>query len=523
MVVDTPAEGEERDTSGELGSPSPRFDSPRKLVPRLSVVTRLSRDKDDTAAGCAAEVAAGGREARRGRVAVLYGAWWLALGLLIATAAAAAVLARRCGPCSALWSTVVPEAAGGERPFSLSLAGSALAVSFRAPPAPALAWGASPGRLNRVAFPQTGWVVDRASEPDTVSSPTSAHAVPPQQLTTVLLAPRPGEPRRVSFTLPGGDTAREAPVWSVPLPPLPGDDASPLVLALVGDLGSSPESARTVARMAGALPRPHAALLLGDLAYAEKAGAGDCGRTRSAWRDWDALAAPLLSTVPTLAVRGNHDRFGGCEALDGSNGFAELASRFPAQPLAWWSLSAGAAHIIGLSSSDDVAPGSAQRAWLEENLARVDRRATPWLILLWHVSWHHSSERHKPPTSMMAALEPLMLLHGVDVVFAAHVHTFERTVPMSHGQPDPCGPVYITVGTGGNWGAGAHEWAAGPPPVFTAARARDSGHGSLAVTRASMTWRFHANDAPPGAAADEAVFVKPDAARCPTRGGVRVK
>ena len=380
------------------------------LSPRFC---RAGRSRDEDASGCVADSNRGGPRSpnspKRGRLAVC-------AALVVTTVATAFALFHTCGPCKVQrWARIVVEVLRrhsrvplhGFHRISLSTYG-ALALSFSGPPASSVAWGVSPSVLDRVARPS--WVVSLSESG--AAAPPSAAALP----LVFELTPRPGEARRISFTLPG--EAGGVP-HTVVLPPPAGDYDAPLRLALVGDLGSSTASAATLGRMT--LAAPHVALLLGDLAYAEKAGAGDCARTRAAWADWDALASPLLSSIPTLAVRGNHDRLGGCEAVDGANGFAELSSRFPAQPLAWWSLAAGAAHIVGLSSSDDVAPGSAQRAWLEADLAAVDRARTPWLILLWHKSWHHSSARHAPPSAMVAHLEPLLLLHGVDAVFMAHV------------------------------------------------------------------------------------------------------
>ncbi|KAK9832626.1 hypothetical protein WJX81_005173 [Elliptochloris bilobata] len=39
---------------------------------------------------------------------------------------------------------------------------------------------------------------------------------------------------------------------------------------------------------------------------------------------------------------------------------------------------------------------------------------------------------------------------SVDVVLSAHVNAYERTLPMFNIFADPCGPTYITVGSGGS-------------------------------------------------------------------------
>jgi hypothetical protein len=41
-------------------------------------------------------------------------------------------------------------------------------------------------------------------------------------------------------------------------------------------------------------------------------------------------------------------------------------------------------HFTAVSTEHDLEPGSPQRAWLERELASVDRCRTPWLVLLLH-------------------------------------------------------------------------------------------------------------------------------------------
>ena len=90
---------------------------------------------------------------------------------------------------------------------------------------------------------------------------------------------------------------------------------------------------------------------------------------------------------------------------------------------------------------------------------------------------------------------------------------------MARGVADPCGPVYITIGTGGNWGNGAHPWADGPPPSWSVARGGAAGHGILEVTRASLFWRFFSNADARDTSADAATISKPSQAACPAHFG----
>jgi len=53
----------------------------------------------------------------------------------------------------------------------------------------------------------------------------------------------------------------------------------------------------------------------------------------------------------------------------------------------WWSRDVGPAHVVSLCSYADTSEGSLQRRWLEKDLKRVDRNATPWVIVMIHVPW----------------------------------------------------------------------------------------------------------------------------------------
>lgn len=59
----------------------------------------------------------------------------------------------------------------------------------------------------------------------------------------------------------------------------------------------------------------------------------------------------------------------------------------------------------------------------------MDRGRTPWLLVLFHVPWYNSNKAHQcEGDDMKAAMEPLLHAAGVDVMFAGHVHAYERSV-----------------------------------------------------------------------------------------------
>jgi hypothetical protein len=47
-------------------------------------------------------------------------------------------------------------------------------------------------------------------------------------------------------------------------------------------------------------------------------------------------------------------------------------------------------------------------------------------------------------------VEDILYKYGVDFIFFGHVHAYERNDRVYKFQLDPCGPVHITIGDGGN-------------------------------------------------------------------------
>ena len=101
---------------------------------------------------------------------------------------------------------------------------------------------------------------------------------------------------------------------------------------------------------------------------------------------------------------------------------------------------------------------------------------------------------------MLEVFEPLFLHYGVDAVASGHIHAYERTAPVTGGlltgSIDADGPVYLTVGCGGN-GEGLYNYfdprgVAQYPWMAGGYREAAYGYGELELVNSSVAmWRWH--------------------------------
>jgi len=77
-----------------------------------------------------------------------------------------------------------------------------------------------------------------------------------------------------------------------------------------------------------------------------------------------------------------------------------------------------------------------QYQWLAQDLAKVDRCKTPWVIVMSHRPFY-SSQTATYQKNIRTAFEPLMLEFGVDAYLSGHIHWYERLWPLgSNGTID---------------------------------------------------------------------------------------
>ncbi|XP_062182776.1 probable purple acid phosphatase 20 isoform X2 [Phragmites australis] len=268
----------------------------------------------------------------------------------------------------------------------------------------------------------------------------------------------------------------------------------PFKFVVVGDFGQTGWTESTLQHIAAA---DYDMLLLpGDLSYA------DFIQTR--WDSYGRLVEPLASARPWMVTQGNHEvekvpliEPTPFKAYNARWRMPYDAGASPSGDNLFYSfdVAGGAVHVIMLGSYTDYATGSAQHRWLRRDLAAVDRGRTAFVVALVHAPWYNSNEAHQGESdAMRGAMEPLLYGARVDAVFAGHVHAYERFARVYAGREDPCGPVYVTIGDGGNR-EGLAEKYVDPQPKISAFREASFGHGRLEVVNATHAlWTWHRND-----------------------------
>ncbi|KAL6574979.1 Purple acid phosphatase 22 [Orobanche minor] len=295
----------------------------------------------------------------------------------------------------------------------------------------------------------------------------------------------PLEPNTTYYYRCGG----RGPEFSFRTPPA----VFPVEFAVAGDLGQTEWTESTLAHIGAS---DYDVLLIpGDLSYADT--------LQPLWDSFGCLVQPYASTRPWMVTQGNHD----IEILPifQPHGFKAYNARWlmPYQESnsssnLYHSFDVAGAHVIMLGSYTNFDSESDQYNWLQADLANIDRAKTPWIFVLVHAPWYNSNFAHRGEgESMRKALEQMLYDARVDVVFAGHVHAYERFTRVNDNKADQCGPMHVTIGDGGNR-EGLAMLFEKPNPSISMYREPSFGHGRMRVfnnTHAQWTWnRNNDND-----------------------------
>ncbi|PIA28311.1 hypothetical protein AQUCO_07200160v1 [Aquilegia coerulea] len=295
----------------------------------------------------------------------------------------------------------------------------------------------------------------------------------------------PLKPNTVYFYRCGSDSQRQ---FSFKTPPA----GFPIKFAVVGDLGQTEWTNSTLQHIAAS--NYDMLLLPGDLSYADL--------IQPRWDSFGRIVEPLASQRPWMVTQGNHE----IEKIPllHSDSFTSYNARWRmpfeesgSDSNLYYSFEVAGVHVIMLGSYTDFESDSAQYMWLQADLAKIDRNRTPWIVVLIHAPWYNSNTAHQgeyESEDMKKVMEELLYGARVDIVFAGHVHAYERFTNVYDGKVDGCGPVHITIGDGGNREGLASKYI-DPKPEISLFREASFGHGQFEVVNAShATWEWHRND-----------------------------
>ncbi|GAB4833397.1 Purple acid phosphatase 22 [Ancistrocladus abbreviatus] len=292
--------------------------------------------------------------------------------------------------------------------------------------------------------------------------------------------------------------SKAGPEFSFRTPPA----SLPIEFAIVGDLGQTEWTASTLKHVS---EKDYDVFLLpGDLSYADT--------QQPLWDSFGRLVEPYASQRPWMVTEGNHE----IETFPifYPKGFISYNARWrmPYEESGstsnlYYSFDVAKTHIIMLGSYTDYEKGSDQYKWLLSDLANINRSKTPWVFVQLHAPWYNSNAAHKGEgEGMRKAMEELLYNARVDAIFAGHVHAYERFTRVYNSKADPCGPVYITIGDGGNREGLAMTFEK-PTPSISMFREPSFGHGRLRVIdETTAQWSWHRNNESDAIVADQLVL-----------------
>jgi calcineurin-like phosphoesterase family protein len=145
----------------------------------------------------------------------------------------------------------------------------------------------------------------------------------------------------------------------------------------------------------------------------------------------------------TRPTPGNHDYLTDM----GAPYYAYYGSRAGPAGRGYYSYTLGSWHIVSLNSNVSMAAGSAQYAWLKNDLAASTATCT---LAYWHVPLFASGTQVGGSTASKPIWN-LLYAAGADVVVVGHEHNYERFAPQTSGAvlDASYGVREFVVGTGG--------------------------------------------------------------------------
>lgn len=324
-----------------------------------------------------------------------------------------------------------------------------------------------------------------------------------------------------------------------------GAPYAPFTVAILGDLGRRQyDGASTLDALNASAPTLDFVWHLGDVGYADDSFLHDplALDYEEAFDEYmDQVMDAFSSRVPYMVAPGNHE--GEChsprciaapDTAFALNNFTAYNTRFrmPSRESngsanMWYSFDHGPLHVVVVNTETDFpdAPGDSYipwldtggfcdpyqcndwTAWLQRDLAAVDRAKTPWVVVGGHrpvYSVKNTDEDSHAPTgdskNLQAAVEHLFRQYNVDVFFCGHEHSYERTERIHN-------TTYILTGCAGEDEGHSNYESAVDTNWNVLWNNTVYGHGELRVHNdTAMTWTQY--NAKTGGVLDTVTFTK---------------
>ena len=293
-------------------------------------------------------------------------------------------------------------------------------------------------------------------------------------------------------------------------------------LAMFGDLGYTNDQVTRFLRDESAARTIDAIICYGDMVYWWKAAAA-AGNPGTGDKFFRAVENMSGGVIPFHVSPGNGD--------SGGN-FSEYRSRwfmpgYEQSSSLWHSFDLGRLHMIGISTEAMGYYGTSTKqwgceggcwetmlTWLKADLTAANspqaRALRPWIIVHMHRPMYSTdgAELFGTQRANYLKLENLLFASGVDLVFAGHVHNYERSWPVYSNGSTPRvlngtrvpgdsyanarAPVYIVSGAVGN--AEQHDVISNEWQHWDAFRSLAYGYSHLEVNETHATVDFQSDN-----------------------------
>jgi len=169
----------------------------------------------------------------------------------------------------------------------------------------------------------------------------------------------------------------------------------------------------------------------------------------------------MMADLPYQSCMGNHE------------GLGVLFTKYFPYPFVaarYWSFDDGPAHFVIIDQYVSCEPGSAQYAWLVNDLATTTQ---PWRFVVLHEPGWSAGGSHPDNVTVQQYLQPLFVQYGVSIVFGGHNHYYARAVVD--------GVQHLTIG-----GGGAPLYAPDPTSPYVVASAQSYHYTRITIDGAHL-------------------------------------